>query len=1253
MATHAQYAPQFKVEIGGDPLPPALRGSDCQLELSERHRGLGQRRPDGRKASGLTGGILYYWRVRAQNACGWGSWTTARTFTPVVADVTPPTISLVEATNITNNSALISWSTDEAASTQINYGKTISYGSTTTLLSSLITSHEQLLSGLDSMTTYHYRVRSRDAAGNEAVSGDYTFTTPNNIGEGISPSVSSTYPGYSATTITDGNLDPFGGEASTWAAESATQPHWVELNFGTLRPVERIAVFWAWNTYQQAWMTSRQFRIQVWDGAAFTDVSTVNSTVVDSCTFVDITPTTTTRLRYYQPANQGPATYPAVVWLSELDVFGAAAANNTAPTVPTLSSPANAAQLATLTPTLVLNNATDPEGSTVTYDFQVSTSAAFSTIAAQGLGVVQGAGSTTSWTIASTLVNGTTYYWRVRSYDGSLYSSYSSSRSFSVSVNTAPTVPTLASPIGGSQVGSLTPTLTLNNSTDTEGNSIVYDFQVSTSATFSTITAQVAGVAQGAGSVSTWVVGTSLTNGSTYYWRARAYDGALYSNYSSNGSFVIGVNSAPTVPNLSTPAAAGQVSTLTPILSLTNSTDAEGNTLVYDFQVSTSTTFGTIAAQSIGVAQGAAGSTSWTVSPSLVNGTTYYWRARAYDGSLYSNYAPYRSFTVSANNAPAAPTLASPAAGASFTTLNPVLVLTNSTDPDGDSLTYQFQVATSSAFTTIVAQISGVAPGSGTTSWTVTPNLSTGTTYYWRARAFDGSLTSSYAAYRTFSIVANSAPTVPTLSSPAAAAQLTTATPTLVINNSTDANGDAITYSYQVATSSAFTTIVAQVSGVTQGTGTTSWIVTPSLSSGSTYYWRARAYDGVLYSNYASYRTFSVNTNIAPGAPSPQLPLPNSRIIDFTPDLVANNATDPNNDALNYQFYLYNGAGTTLLAQSPLTTEGDTSTAWTTSITLAPKTSYSWRVRANDGQAWSSYSATRSFRTNRVPATPVPTAPIDGDTVIGSMHEYVVLNSIDPDDEPLTYDFEVFADSLLTTLIETVSGVTPGPSQTSAVQNADLVPNRYYWWRARASDSTHSSNWCGAEKFYQMQITLDITEAPSIEAPLDGSAVEHVQPSLIISWSGEPDNSTICLFELATSNSFEDLLLAGNVKSGGNTAAWTPDLVLSEGVYYWRARRGESDYSKTASFSVVAPIYVSPNPFGYSEEGVVVHNLPAGSKFEVFTASGDQVAEIDNLSGNFTWDVRNSAGEKLGSGVFLWYVRLVDKTVSGKLIVQR
>ncbi len=151
--------------------------------------------------SGLTAGTVFYWRMRAQNACGWSAWSASRTFTTASSgDATPPVISNVSATEITNKSAVISWTTNEAASTQINYGTTVSYGSSTTLISTLTTDHEQVITGLDSMKTYHFRVRSRDAAGNEAISGDYVFTTANSIADGISPTVSSSYTGFSSAT---------------------------------------------------------------------------------------------------------------------------------------------------------------------------------------------------------------------------------------------------------------------------------------------------------------------------------------------------------------------------------------------------------------------------------------------------------------------------------------------------------------------------------------------------------------------------------------------------------------------------------------------------------------------------------------------------------------------------------------------------------------------------------------------------------------------------------------------------------------------------------------------------------------------------------------------------------------------------------------------------------------------------------------------------------------------------------------------
>ncbi len=94
-----------------------------------------------------------------------------------VPDTTPPVISGESATNITATSATIVWNTNEASDSQVEYGLTTSYGSSTALDSAMVTSHSQGLSGLSRKKTYHYRVKSRDAAGNLAVSPDRTFTT--------------------------------------------------------------------------------------------------------------------------------------------------------------------------------------------------------------------------------------------------------------------------------------------------------------------------------------------------------------------------------------------------------------------------------------------------------------------------------------------------------------------------------------------------------------------------------------------------------------------------------------------------------------------------------------------------------------------------------------------------------------------------------------------------------------------------------------------------------------------------------------------------------------------------------------------------------------------------------------------------------------------------------------------------------------------------------------------------------------------
>ena len=96
------------------------------------------------------------------------------------ASTTPPVFSAIAASSITASGARITWTTNEASDSQVEYGLTTGDGRVTPLNTSLVTIHSQPLSGLAPNTRYHYRVKSRDAAGNLAVSGNFTFKTKPN-----------------------------------------------------------------------------------------------------------------------------------------------------------------------------------------------------------------------------------------------------------------------------------------------------------------------------------------------------------------------------------------------------------------------------------------------------------------------------------------------------------------------------------------------------------------------------------------------------------------------------------------------------------------------------------------------------------------------------------------------------------------------------------------------------------------------------------------------------------------------------------------------------------------------------------------------------------------------------------------------------------------------------------------------------------------------------------------------------------------
>lgn len=92
-------------------------------------------------------------------------------------DSTPPVIASISASDISYSGVTITWTTNEAATSEVEYGTTDAYGSTTMLSKMRVKSHTVELTGLNPDTTYYYRVRSEDASGNEIISTGKSFHT--------------------------------------------------------------------------------------------------------------------------------------------------------------------------------------------------------------------------------------------------------------------------------------------------------------------------------------------------------------------------------------------------------------------------------------------------------------------------------------------------------------------------------------------------------------------------------------------------------------------------------------------------------------------------------------------------------------------------------------------------------------------------------------------------------------------------------------------------------------------------------------------------------------------------------------------------------------------------------------------------------------------------------------------------------------------------------------------------------------------
>ncbi|HSX37010.1 MAG TPA: hypothetical protein VLG13_02750 [Patescibacteria group bacterium] len=361
-----------------------------------------------------------------------------------------------------------------------------------------------------------------------------------------------------------------------------------------------------------------------------------------------------------------------------------------------------------------------------------------------------------------------------------------------VTYNASPNAPTLSTPTSGATAVPVRPVFTLS-ATDPEGDYlryklIIYQSDCSTVAATADETSSQTGwsgqdaqasTAYNSGSTATYTYTIGLSGSTTYCWTAQAIDPAgsnLFGPTATPQSFT--TNNYPAIPTVNSPSNGATGVSLTPQFTF-RTTDAESDYLQYNITIYNAGCGATIqngnqpSSQTGWSGQDANGGTAYVGSSTITGstmatytyqgtlspGTTYGWQVNAKDPAGTNGLGSPTSCTAFTTSVtPAAPTLSTPASGATGQATTNLAFTLKTTDADNDYLEYKILLFQSDCSTPVAtfdqtstqvgwsgqdanggnAYVGSSSLGSSTlATYTYAGVLSANTTYCWQAQAKD------------------------------------------------------------------------------------------------------------------------------------------------------------------------------------------------------------------------------------------------------------------------------------------------------------------------------------------------------------------------------------------------------------------------------------------------------------------------------------------------------------------------------------
>jgi PKD repeat protein len=411
--------------------------------------------------TGLEAGTIYSYQVRSVDFAG-NAATVSRIFdftTELEADLTPPRLVAAELVSADVGQAIISWTTDEPASTQLAYGA----GGELDLIffeEEFASEHQAVLTGLKAGTAYEYQLSFTDASGNGPVVGELLSFTTAAVADATPPQLE----GVGLEQI---------GDKSANVSWTTDEPASSFVYYGTGEGLELSAGDGELTTEHRVMLTNLEpetgYRFQV-ESIDLAGNRSVLSTAVEFTTLTEpdaeapVSPSVfsasiglDTAILSWSSSGAGDlAGYtlyrqirtggfesvatgladtfyvdqglmfgtPYTYYITAVDLSGnesdPSAEQGGTPSIRNVPGSINPGGVQTGSDgvTLTVSNAmSSSSGGDLTYTFHVSTNELFDDIVARGSGVDQGKGST-SWTFAKELVAGEEYWWRGRASDG-------------------------------------------------------------------------------------------------------------------------------------------------------------------------------------------------------------------------------------------------------------------------------------------------------------------------------------------------------------------------------------------------------------------------------------------------------------------------------------------------------------------------------------------------------------------------------------------------------------------------------------------------------------------------------------------------------------------------------------------------------------------------------------------------------------------------------------------------------------------